>query len=93
MIRTAIGYDFTDEEILMAGERIWNLEKLFNLKAGFTMADDTLPIRLLTEPLPEGPAKGRVVQLDTMLSEYYLLRGWDKESIPLEAKLKELSIV
>jgi aldehyde:ferredoxin oxidoreductase len=93
MIRTAIGYDYTDEEILMAGERIWNLEKLFNLKAGFTKADDTLPERLLKEPLPEGPGKGMVVELDTMLGEYYSLRGWDKESIPTEAKIKELSIV
>ncbi|MGV8980091.1 aldehyde ferredoxin oxidoreductase family protein [Clostridium sp.] len=93
MIRTAIGYDYTDEEILMAGERIWNLEKLFNLKAGFTKADDTLPERLLKEPLPGGPGKGMVVELDTMLDEYYSLRGWDKESIPTEAKIKELSIV
>jgi len=93
MIRTAIGYDYTDEEILMAGERIWNLEKLFNLKAGFTKEDDTLPERLLTQPLPEGPAKGRVVELDTMLNEYYEIRGWDAESIPMSAKLKELSIV
>ncbi|MGH4139757.1 aldehyde ferredoxin oxidoreductase family protein [Clostridium sp.] len=93
MIRTAIGYDYTDEEILRAGERIWNLEKLFNLKAGFTKADDTLPERLLKEPLPEGPGKGMVVELDTMLGEYYSLRGWDKESIPTEAKIKELSIV
>ena len=92
MIRTAIGCDFTDEEILMAGERIWNLEKLFNLKAGFTKADDTLPPRLLTEPLPEGPAKGKVVELDIMLPEYYSLRGWDKEGIPTQSKLKELSI-
>ena len=92
MIRTAIGCDCSDEEILRAGERIWNLEKLFNIKAGFTKADDTLPPRLLTEPLPEGPAKGRVVELDIMLNEYYSLRGWDTEGNPTEDKLKELSI-
>lgn len=93
MIRTAIGCDCTDEEILMSGERIWNLEKLFNLKAGFTKADDTLPPRLLTEALPEGPAKGKVVELDTMLAEYYSLRGWDKEGIPTDSKLKQLSLI
>lgn len=92
MIRTAIGCDCSDEDILRAGERIWNLEKLFNLKAGFTKADDTLPPRLLTEPLTEGPGKGKVVELDVMLSEYYSVRGWDEEGNPTEGKLKELSM-
>jgi aldehyde:ferredoxin oxidoreductase len=92
MLRTAVGWDYTDEEILKAGERIWNLEKLFNLKAGFTKADDTLPERLLKEPVKNGPAKGKVVELDIMLPEYYSLRGWDSEGVPAEEKLKELSI-
>lgn len=92
MLRTATGLDLTDEEFLQAGERIWNLEKKFNLEAGFTKADDTLPPRLLKEPLPSGAGKGKVVELDTMLSEYYSLRGWDSEGIPAEEKLKELSI-
>ncbi|MFT5872702.1 MAG: aldehyde:ferredoxin oxidoreductase [Clostridium sp.] len=92
MIRTAIGCDCSDEEILKAGERIWNLEKLFNLKAGFTKADDTLPQRLLTEPLTEGAGKGKVVELDIMIDEYYNLRGWDFDGNPTAEKLKELSI-
>jgi aldehyde:ferredoxin oxidoreductase len=78
--------------MLKAGERIWNLEKLFNLKAGFTKADDTLPERLLKEPLPNGPAKGMVVQLDTMLNEYYEVRGWDESGVPTAEKLEELSL-
>ncbi|NLI11226.1 MAG: aldehyde ferredoxin oxidoreductase family protein [Peptococcaceae bacterium] len=92
MLRTALGWDCTDEEILKIGERIWNLEKLFNLKAGFTKADDRLPDRLLKEQVKKGPAKGKVVELDVMLPEYYALRGWDTEGIPTDEKLKELSL-
>jgi len=92
MLRTATGIDLTDEEILQAGERIWNLEKLFNLEAGFTKADDKLPDRLLKEPMPSGPAKGLVTQLDTMLKEYYQIRGWDEEGVPTDEKLKILAI-
>lgn len=92
MIRTALGWDCPDEEILRIGERIWNLERVFNLKAGFTKEDDTLPPRLLKEALPEGPAKGKVAELDKMLGEYYRVRGWDENGVPTEEKLKELSI-
>lgn len=92
MLRTGLGIDYTDEEVLQIGERIWNLEKLFNLEAGFTKADDTLPPRLLKEALPSGPAKGKVNQLGTMLPEYYKGRGWDKEGVPTKEKLKELSL-
>lgn len=92
MLRNATGMSCSDEDILKAGERIWNLERLFNLKAGFTKADDTLPERLLKEPLPSGPAKGKVAELDIMLKEYYELRGWNTEGIPTEEKLRELSI-
>lgn len=92
MLRTATGIEYTDEEVLKAGERIWNIEKLFNLGAGFTKADDTLPQRLLREPMPGGPAKGKVAELDTMLPEYYSIRGWSEDGIPSEEKLKELSL-
>lgn len=91
-LRTATGINYTDEEVLQCGERIWNLEKTFNLKAGFTKADDTLPPRLLNEPASEGAAKGKVVELGKMLGEYYELRGWDKEGVPTADKKKELSI-
>lgn len=92
MLRSTIGVDMTDEEVLMAGERIWNLEKLFNLEAGFTRNDDTLPPRLLHEPVTSGPAKGRVADLDLMLDEYYKLRGWDEYGVPTDEKVEELSI-
>jgi aldehyde:ferredoxin oxidoreductase len=73
-------------------ERIFNLERLFLLKAGFTKEDDTLPRRMLEEPLPDGPAKGHVAELDKMLPEFYRLRGWDEAGVPTDAKLAELGM-
>lgn len=92
MLRNTIGVDLPDEEFLKVGERIWNLERMFNLEAGFTKEDDTLPPRLLDEGVTTGPAKGKVAELDVMLEEYYEVRGWDKDGIPTEEKLDELSI-
>jgi aldehyde:ferredoxin oxidoreductase len=92
MLRTCTGWDLSDDEIMKAGDRIWNLEKLFNMSQGFTKKDDTLPPRLLNEPLPEGPAKGKVCELDVMLPEYYQLRGWDAEGVPTSDKLTELGL-
>ncbi|TYP47448.1 aldehyde ferredoxin oxidoreductase family protein [Thermosediminibacter litoriperuensis] len=92
MLKAAIGWDYSDEEVLKIGERIWNLERMFNIGAGFTKADDTLPPRLLNEPLKAGPGKGKVVELDVMLKEYYQLRGWDEDGLPTGDKLRELGI-
>lgn len=91
-VRTATGLKISDDEYLLAGERIWNIERLFNLKAGFTNQDDTLPPRLLNEPMPDGPHKGRVVELDKMLPEYYSLRGWDEQGVPTHEKLQQLGL-
>ncbi|NKB76389.1 MAG: aldehyde ferredoxin oxidoreductase [Gammaproteobacteria bacterium] len=68
--------DWTVERLGEAGERIWNLERDYNNKAGMTGADDTLPKRLLKDAAKTGPAEGRVCDLDKMLPEYYELRGW-----------------
>ena len=92
-LRTATGLDISDDEYLLSGERVWNMERLFNLRAGFTTKDDTLPPRLLQEPMKGGPHEGKVVRLDIMLPEYYSLRGWDEQGIPTEEKLRELSLV
>jgi aldehyde:ferredoxin oxidoreductase len=91
-LKAAAGIEMTLEELMKTGERIWNLERLFNLKAGLTGKDDKLPERLVKESVSEGPAKGRVVELDKMLPEYYQLRGWDKEGIPTKERLKELGL-
>ena len=87
------GIDITHEEMLKAGERIWNLERMFNMKAGFTKEDDILPKRLTEDPAPLGPPTGQVVELEKMLGEYYELRGWDENGVPTEEKLKELGII
>ncbi|MFX0084134.1 MAG: aldehyde ferredoxin oxidoreductase family protein [Candidatus Hodarchaeota archaeon] len=85
--------EYSESDIMKIGERIWNLERLYNMKAGFGMKDDTLPKRLLNEPLKIGNSRGRVVKLDQMLSEYYKIRGWSKKGEPLDEKLKELDLL
>jgi aldehyde:ferredoxin oxidoreductase len=82
----------TTEDILKIGERIYNLTRLFSMREGISRKDDTLPERLLKEPVSEGPTKGVVVDLDTMLKEYYLVRHWDEEGRPTKEKLAELGL-
>ncbi len=74
------------------GDRIYNLERMFNLKAGIDPAQDTLPKRLLEEPIPDGPLKGEVAKLDIMLPVYYQERGWNEEGVPTDAKLQALGL-
>ena len=76
----------------LTGERIWNLERQFNLRAGLGKKDDTLPRRILEEPAPSGTGKGLVCRLDEMLPEYYSLRGWDKEGVPKKETLQRLGL-
>lgn len=64
---------------------------MFNLEAGITPDQDTLPKRLLEDPVTDGPSKGEVTKLDIMLPEYYMVRGWDK-GIPTQEKLTELGL-
>jgi len=95
LLNLATGFDLTEAEYLTAGERIWNLTRMFNVREGMRRRDDTLPARLMEEPLPEGGAQGQVVTreaLDRMLDEYYELRGWNEEGIPGEDKLRELGL-
>ncbi len=92
MLKTATGFDYDVGELMEAGERIWNLERVFNLRAGFKGKDDTLPKRLLREPMPAGPAKGKTVPLGKMLPEYYRLRGWDTQGRPTKKKLAALGL-
>ena len=92
MLDAATGISYTEEGLQKIGERIWNLERLFNVKAGFSSTDDTIPQRMLKEPMPEGPAKGQVCKLDEMLPEYYTIRGWTRKGIPTEDTLKSLEL-
>ncbi len=90
MMNLSTGANYTPQEALKAAERVYNLERMFLLKAGST--EDTLPHRMLHEPLPDGPAKGMVVELDKMLPEFYKLRGWDEKGVPTKEKLEELGL-
>ncbi|MEM8743101.1 MAG: aldehyde ferredoxin oxidoreductase family protein [Pseudomonadota bacterium] len=80
------------DRMLETGERIWNLERQFNLKAGFTKKDDTLPKRLLKDAAKTGPAEGKVNELGKMLPEYYQLRGWTKDGVPTNETLSRLAL-
>jgi aldehyde:ferredoxin oxidoreductase len=91
-VAAATGIDYTLEDLEKCGERIWNLQHLFNRAAGFTREDDTIPQRFLEEPAPNGPGKGTVVDLDRMLKEYYEIRGWDEEGNPTAEKIAELGL-
>ncbi|NLE22292.1 MAG: aldehyde ferredoxin oxidoreductase family protein [Actinobacteria bacterium] len=87
--------DVTEAELELAGERVWNLGRLFNLREGLTAADDSLPELLLTKPHKRGPAAGRVITTEAFAEktqEYYRLRGWDENGVPTEEKLVELGV-
>ena len=83
---------WTPEYMMEVGERIWNMERLFNNRAGFTHKDDNLPPRLVNEAAKTGPAKGLVNGLAKMLPEYYQLRGWTAEGVPTNATLSRLAL-
>jgi aldehyde:ferredoxin oxidoreductase len=91
MVSAGTGVELSGHDLLRLGERIYNLERLFNLREGFTAKDDSLPPRFF-KPLPEGGSRNRVVHLDEMLPEYYKLRGWDEEGRPTKDTLKKLAI-
>ena len=84
--------NWTTEKLLEVGERIWNMERLFNNQAGFTAADDKLPERLVKDAAKTGPAKGLVSGLAKMLPEYYTLRGWTPDGVPTNETLGRLAL-
>ncbi len=92
LYNTIVGENWESDELLRAGERIWNLERIFNLRAGIGPDEDTLPSRLLQEPIPDGPAEGHVHRLQELLPEYYRERGWTEEGRPTNEKLAELDL-
>ncbi|MCM2341326.1 aldehyde ferredoxin oxidoreductase family protein [Rhodoferax sp.] len=93
-ISAACGDQYTIEELALIGERIWNMEREFNNRAGFTKADDSLPPRLTSVEgaCKTGPAKGKFNELATMLPLYYEARGWDPEGRPTAATKERLSL-
>jgi aldehyde:ferredoxin oxidoreductase len=77
------------------GERVINLERLFNVRAGVKRRDDALPWRVMHEPIPDGPSAGAYcppAELDRMLDRYYALRGWDADGVPTPERLSALGL-
>jgi aldehyde:ferredoxin oxidoreductase len=96
LLEAVTGLEYTPDEVEKVGERINNLARAFNVREGFTRADDTLPEKLMTEPLKGGASKGQLVSqedLDLMLDEYYTERGWNiRTGVPTKEKLRELGL-
>jgi aldehyde:ferredoxin oxidoreductase len=84
MVNSCLGTSYKAEDLLKIGERIWDQERMFNIRAGFDRSHDTLPQRFF-EPMPDGPARGQVSRVPEMLGEYYRLRDWDEEGHPRSA--------
>jgi aldehyde:ferredoxin oxidoreductase len=87
-----MGIEYSPEDVLAAGERIYTLERHYNNLAGFGEGSDTLPARFTTEPSTMGGSKGHISELDQMLEEYYRVRGWENGVVP-KSKLEELGII
>jgi len=95
MVSCVLDRDISTADLEKAGERIWNMLRLFNVREGFEVAADFLPARIFQDPLKSGTPAGRVLpreQFDAMLQEYYQLRGWDSKGVPTPEKLKELEM-
>ncbi|MCL4368982.1 MAG: aldehyde ferredoxin oxidoreductase family protein [Actinobacteria bacterium] len=92
MLEAVTGFGYAARDLHTIGERIWNLERLYNLAAGIEPASDTLPDRLLHEPVADGPAQGQVARIPEMLPVYYRARGWDEDGTPAPRKLDQLEL-
>jgi len=95
MVSISTGENWTLKKMRLAGERIWNLSRIFNLREGITRDDDYLPEKFAKEGIKKGPLKGKVMsksKQDYMLDKYYEFRGWSKNGAPLESTLKRLEI-
>jgi aldehyde:ferredoxin oxidoreductase len=92
LVNSCLGTNYTADDLLSIGERAWNVERLFNMKAGFDGSDDVLPARFTEEPLSDGDEEGQISRVNEMLPEYYSLRGWSGEGKPSQETLKTLGL-
>lgn len=95
MVNAVTGWNFSAEDLEKTGERIYNLERIFNCREGIARWDDSLPARTLNHPIPSGPSKGMHTppeEFSGMLDDYYRLRGWDERGIPRKEKLRDLGL-
>ncbi len=94
-VEAVAGLDLGVDGVLMVGERVVTLERVINIRYGLKAGDDTLPPRLLYQPISDGPRRGEVVdvyELDRMKAEYYRLRGWSRRGIPYRETLIQLGL-
>lgn len=95
LLTSLTGLNFKDSDVEIVGERVNNLARVYNILAGFSREDDTFPERIITEPIKGGNSKGHLISkedLDTMLNEYYLARGWTPQGVPTKEKLLSLGL-
>jgi aldehyde:ferredoxin oxidoreductase len=95
IVNSVTGWDLDLPGLERIGERIYNLERLINAGRGLSRKHDSLPYRVLNEPIPDGPNQGRYCpqeELDAMLDRYYNIRGWTSDGIPSDDKLSELDL-
>lgn len=91
LLNAGTGTDYTPEELMVVGERIYNIERMFNKAAGMKPEDDGLPKRLTEQPISDGPSKGMVSQIEITLPQYYKARGWEN-AFPTEETLARLGL-
>ena len=92
LVNRALGWNWTTEDLLRMGDRLFQLKRLINVRLGVTADDDTLPQRFLAEPRPTGSAAGVLPDLDAMLPVYYDLRGWTANGMPTKERLEVLGL-
>ena len=92
IVNSALGWNWTVEDVLTVGDRLFQLKRLINLRLGITAADDILPKRLVTEPRPSGHAEGILPDMAVMMPVYYQLREWDENGAPRPERLAKLGL-
>ena len=95
LVNAATGHGYTVDQLKQVGARSWTMERIYNLREGFTRKDDTVPDRFFTLPIHDGPSKGAVINREDFgkeLSAYYALWGWTDEGVPTKESLDKLGI-
>jgi aldehyde:ferredoxin oxidoreductase len=95
MVKVVTGIDLSVSDLFIIGERVYNVQRAFNVREGLTRDSDSLPGRILEDPIPKGASKGsriRRSEFEKMLDDYYQARGWSQEGIPTKAKLIMLDL-
>ena len=92
LLKSITGLDISAEELFFIGERLVNMEKLFNLRYSSDFHADTLPDFFINQPVATGPAKGLQVNLEPMVQDFYHCMGWDAGGIPTSDTLRKLGL-